>query len=240
MPLWLLSHQFLKWVQPHPSSPCTPHRCQGCQASRYLSTRGCSNRGSSDGTRSCLPTSFTPDAQFTFSPCFHPSRGSPPVVQCWPSPCTFPLCCSASTSLSGFALVVAARLLCLPLCSTGYCDSHCHSPRCPQHRPSVLQPIPLVGSSRPARPPRTCRVSGCSSPPHTNCSVGFCSTHCTSRGVSDALLLLYSPHCRRPGCLDLAPPDCPVGFCNLHCTNSRCLVHDPLSLSGNGRGAVRR
>ena len=28
-----------------------------------------------------------------------------------------------------------------PLCSTGYCDSHCQSHRCPQHRPSVPQPL---------------------------------------------------------------------------------------------------
>ena len=127
-----------------------------------------------------------------------------------------------------------------PLCSTGYCDSHCHSHRCPQHRPSVPQPIPPVGSSRPARPPLTCRASGCSSPPHTNCSVGFCSTHCTSRRCQRRSHPLAQPRCRRPGCLEPARPDCPVGFCKLHCTSPRCLVHDPLSLSGNGQGAARR
>ena len=57
---------------------------------------------------------------------------------------------------------------------------------------------------------------------------------------SDALPLRCTPRCRRPDCLEPAPPDCPVGFCNLHCTSSRCLVHDPLSLSGNGQGAACR
>ena len=48
------------------------------------------------------------------------------------------------------------------------------------------------------------------------------------------------PRCRRPDCLEPAPPDCPVRFCNLHCTSPRCVVHDPLSLSGDGQGAARR
>ena len=56
-----------------------------------------------------------------------------------------------------------------PLCSTSYCDSHCHSRRCSHHRLSVPQPIPPVIPSRPACPPRTCCSSGC--------SVGLCSTH---------------------------------------------------------------
>ena len=96
---------------------------------------------------------------------------------------------------SGFALVVAVLLLhprsaprdtvTLTVTVTG-----------PQHRPSV--PQPPVGSSRPARPPRTCRASGCSSPPHSTCSVGFCSTHCTSRRCQRRSPPPVQPRCRRP------------------------------------------
>ena len=114
----------------------------------------------------------------------------------------------------------------------------CHSRRCP-HRLSVPQPIPPVAASRPARPRRTCRASGCSSPHHANCSVGFCSTHCTTQRCQRRSPPPMQSRCRRD-CLEPAPPDCPVGFCNLHCTSPRCVVRDPLFLSGSGQGAARR
>ena len=76
-----------------------------------------------------------------------------------------------------------------PLCSTGNCDSHC---------PSLL-PLPLALLAH-----RTCRASGCSSPPHDNCLVGFCSTHCTSRRCQlRRSLPPVQRRCRRPDCLEL-------------------------------------
>ena len=58
--------------------------------------------------------------------------------------------------LTGCVPVVAAASPVPPLCSTGYCDSHCHSRRCSHHH-SAPQPTLPVGSSRPLRPPHTCR-----------------------------------------------------------------------------------
>ena len=150
-------------------------------------------------------------------------RGSPPGEHCWPSPTLLlrlhvPL-------LTGFAPVVARAL-------------H-HSRRCSHHRLSVPQPIPPVAPSRLARPPRTCRASGSSLRLMTTVWVGFCSTRCTFRRCHVRRSPPpVQPHCRCPDYLGPAPPDCPVRFCNLHCTSPRCVVHDPLSLSGNGQGRL--
>ena len=87
-------------VEPQPSSPCTPHRCQGCvrSSSRLfvgsLPTRGSANRDSPHGSRSCLSTSFSPFVPLTHSPCFHQASSVGHL------PFTFSPCCSASTSLS--------------------------------------------------------------------------------------------------------------------------------------------
>ena len=72
--------------------------------------------------------------------------------------------------LSLFVLVpaVGAPLSC-PLCTTGYCDIHCHSHRCHFHHPSSPAPHPpTTPSARSGNPPRhplqVCRAVGCPSP----------------------------------------------------------------------------
>ena len=170
-------------LQPLLSSPVP--RLSGAHFARpsgHLLIRSSSNRCSSYGTRSCLPTTFTPSAPFTLTPCFRPTGAHPsravlaislhlPILLFRPH---VPL-------LSGSCLVVAARP---PFCSTGLCDSHCHSHRCPQHRPSVLQPI---GSSRRARPSLTCRASS------HQLFGGFLLHPLYQSEVSATHSLLYSP-----------------------------------------------
>ena len=166
--------------QPHPSSPCPPH---GAKVARS------SSRSSDDSLCNLRPfklrftawhvklppTSFSPSAPFSHPVLPHrlgptPSRCNAGHLPAPPSPIRF-------FSRRGCTSPVPS------LCSTVCCDSHCHSHRCPQHRPSV--PQPPVGSSRPARPPRTCRASGCSS----TCSVGFSAPLTAPVGGVGALAL---------------------------------------------------
>ena len=143
-----------------------------------------------------------------------------------------------STLLSGFALVVAARLLCprsapratvtLSVTVTGVSTALLFL------SPSLLL-LPLDLLARPARVVHQAllflkpTVLWASSAPLTAPVGGQRRSHPP-----------VQPRCRRPGCLEPAPPDCPVRFCSLHCTGPRCVVHDPLSLSRNGQGAARR
>ena len=111
-------------LQPLPSSPVP--RLPGTHLSRpttHFAIWGPSNWGSPHGTCSCLSTSFLPCAPVSLTPCFHTDRGPLPVVQCWSSSCTLPLCHFALHFPSPIRL--CSRRGCTspapPLCSTGHC-----------------------------------------------------------------------------------------------------------------------
>ena len=74
-------------------------------------------------------------------------------------------------------------------------SSPCTPQRCQGCQELMSAHLSTRGSS-----PRMCRASGCSSPPNANCSVGFCSTHCTSRRCQRRSPSPVQPRCRRPDC----------------------------------------
>ena len=151
--------QFVPPPPPQPASPCPPpHRCQGCQELillvRRLTLQLEALQTEVHRMARQLSTSFSPSTPFSLTPCFHTVWGPPPVVQCWPFPCTS-LC--HSTSLPHPALFSSwLHFACTPVLLHGTLTLIGHSHRCPQHHPSV--PQPPGGSSRPACPPHTCLV----------------------------------------------------------------------------------
>ena len=234
---------------PHaqPSGPyAPPHRCQGCQELMSIVRRLTFQLQAlqtevhrmviAAGRPAPVPPAQVPAPPSTPSPIgAPPTTGAPSSFP--PPPPPLPV---RSCSRRGCTSLV------LPLCTTGYCDIHCHSHRCHFHHPSSPAPHPPTTlSARSGNPPRrplqVCRAVGCPSPPHNRCTVGYCSVHCTSRRCRRRTPPPpLQPQCRHSGCTEPAPPGCPVRFRNLHCTSPRCTVHDPLSLSGNGQGAACR
>ena len=224
-------------VQPSGPSAASPHRCQGCQELTSIVRR-------LTFQLQALQTELPPQlahlpppalaAPLPFYTTLVPQLGlfpPPPVL----TPLPF-----LSLPLTLFVLAPVVALSCPPLCTTGYCDIHCHSHRCHFHHPS--------SSAHPTHPPYTPSVRSGNPPrrflavqlvallPHTTAAqwafaLPTTSRRCHRRTPPSPM----QPHCRS-GCVEPAPPGCPVGFCNLHCTSPRCVVHDPLSQSGNGQG----
>ena len=107
-----------------------------------------------------------------------------------------------------------------------------------------------------------CLVSrqGCTSFAPTNCVVGYCAAHCTSRRctthsrdvpaaspeVGDtprqdsqvgSNAFASGAQCRRSGCTNAVPPNCAVGYCREHCSSARCAAH--ASVASQRRPAPR-
>ena len=130
-------------------------------------------------------------------------------------------------------------------CSTGCCDTHCRSRRCPtaltaaSHNPwrhARLVPVALQHHST---PPSCLPRIGCHSSTHSRCRVGFCSNHCrSSRCRATWQPPSTQPHVSAPTLQRTRATRLPCWLLQSPLQPAH-VVHTSRSLSGNGQGAAR-